>query len=57
MEHEGEEARLNTFPSEEQEVGDPLCQGLILGALKECAEGLFPKLKFGKDFTIQPSRG
>ena len=30
----GEAAGLNTFSGEEQEVGDPLLQGLILEALK-----------------------
>jgi hypothetical protein len=39
IEQEGEAARLNAFSSKEQEVGDPLCQGLILGALKECGFG------------------
>jgi hypothetical protein len=38
---EGKAAKLNTFSSKGQEVGDPLCQGLILGVLGE----LFLELK------------
>jgi hypothetical protein len=52
-EHEGEAAGLNTFSSEEQEVGDPLCQGLESAVVGE----LFLEFKFGKDFDDEAARG